>query len=75
MESQHRTQSDTWVDQVFAAKAVTKGGIIRRAVPWVEREIGRDRFQQEIRVRGFHLFECAGQFIVVCSDTPIRRIL
>jgi hypothetical protein len=61
--------------QVFSAKAVNKGGIVRRAVPWVEREIGRDRFLQEVEQPGFHLLECAGQFIVICSDAPVRRWL
>ncbi|WP_411232319.1 N-(5'-phosphoribosyl)anthranilate isomerase [Marivita sp. S0852] len=70
-----REDPDYWIEQVFAAKAVAEGGIVRRAVPWVEREIGRDRFLNEVARRGFHLLECAGQFIIICSDSPIRRWL
>jgi len=44
MEVVDRHIPDHWIEQVFAAKAVAKGGIVRRAVPWVEREIGRERF-------------------------------
>ena len=75
MELTDRDIPDHWIEQVFAAKAVTKGGIVRRAVPWVEREIGRERFLHEVEQRGFHLLECAGQFIVICSDAPVRRLL
>jgi hypothetical protein len=75
MDSLDRQFPDHWIEQVFAAKAVAKSGIVRRAVPWVEREIGRERFLEEVELRGFHLLECAGQFIVICSDAPVRRWL
>lgn len=75
MEIMERDCPENWIEQVFAAKAVTKGGIVRRAVPWVEREIGRERFVLEVERRGFHLLECAGQFIIICSDAPVRRWL
>lgn len=75
MQLVERDNPDHWIEQVFAAKAVTKGGIVRRAVPWVEREIGRERFFHEVHRRGFHLLECAGQFIIICSDAPVRRLL
>ena len=29
--------------EIFAAKAVAKGGVIRRDLRWIDREIGRDR--------------------------------
>ena len=63
-----------WLDQVFRAQAVVKGGIVRRAVADVERELGRDIFVAEVRRRGFHLVECGGQFIVICSADPMRVI-
>jgi hypothetical protein len=75
MEVVDRHIPDHWIEQVFAAKAVAKGGIVRRAVPWVEREIGRERFICEVEGRGFHLLECAGQFIVICLDAPVKRWL
>ncbi len=65
---------EIWIDQVFAAKAVKSGGVIRRSVKLVEREIGRDRFVAEVQARKFHLLECGGQFVVVCNRNPIRMI-
>ncbi|PYG30544.1 N-(5'-phosphoribosyl)anthranilate isomerase [Pelagimonas varians] len=64
-----------WIDQVFAAKSVARGGIVRRSVAWVEHEIGRGRFIQEVEARGFHLLECGGQFIVICNRRPIRNLV
>ncbi len=69
-----RKDAESWIRLVFAAKAVANGGVIRRAVHWVEREIGRDRFIQEVGNRGFHLLECGGQFVVICNTSGIRVI-
>ncbi|MEL6450466.1 MAG: N-(5'-phosphoribosyl)anthranilate isomerase [Pseudomonadota bacterium] len=69
------SQAERWLAQVFSAKAVQTGGVIRRAVPWVEREIGRARFVAEVERRGFHLWECGSQFVVICTPGPIRRIV
>lgn len=53
--------------QLFSAKAAQKGGIVRRAVRDVEREVGRAALIAEVERRGFHLVECAGQFVVICA--------
>jgi hypothetical protein len=57
-----------WLEDVFSAKSASRGGIVRRAVRDVEREVGRAVFLNEVRRRGFHLLECGGQFIVVCNS-------
>ena len=53
---------------LFGAKAAQTGCIVRRAVRDVEREVGRAALIAEVDRRGFHLLECAGQFIVVCAS-------
>jgi hypothetical protein len=63
---------ESWLRLVFAADAARKGGVVRRSTAWVEREIGRERFEAEVRARGFHLVECGGQFVVICSNAPFR---
>lgn len=73
-EAAHHHPED-WIDALFSARAVEKGGVIRRSTAWVEHEIGRDLFVEQVRSRGFHLLEAGGQFIVICSRGPIRRIL
>ena len=63
-----------WLDEVFSAKAVARGGVVRRSVRDVEREVGRARFIAEVRRRGFHLVECGGQFIVICNAGQVHII-
>lgn len=57
-----------FLHQLFSAKAAQGGGIVRRAVRDVEREVGRDAIIAEVERRGYHLLECAGQFIIVCAS-------
>ena len=66
--------AQVWLDDLFSAKAVGKGGIIRRAVRDVDREIGRPALFTEVRRRGFHLIECGGQFIVICNPGQLQII-
>ena len=68
----YRRDPDGWIRQIFSAKAVEKGAVVRRAVSVVEREIGRERLIQEIDQRGYHLIECGGQFVIICNGGRIR---
>jgi hypothetical protein len=65
---------DGWINEIFAAKAVARGGVIRRDVRWIDREIGRDRFVAEVEARGFHLVETGGQWVVICNRGFFRVI-
>lgn len=56
-----------WAVAIFSARAAREGGVVRRAVRDVEREIGREAFIAAVRDRGFHLIECGGQFVVICN--------
>ena len=69
-----RTSPDGWIDSIFAAKAARTGGVVRRSARWVEREIGRKRFESEVRVRGFHMIECGGQLVVICNAGGLKVI-
>lgn len=63
--------ADIWLARIFAAKAA-EGQVIRRNIAWVDREIGRARFEAEVRRRGFHLLQTADQLIVICHSGPIH---
>jgi hypothetical protein len=67
-------EAQRWLRGVFGAQAVNRGGVIRRAARDVERIVGRDLFIAEVRRRGFHMVENAGQFIVLCNNEPMRVI-
>lgn len=71
MDTIRLTDPEVWLDQIFAAKAVTSGGVIRRSKMWVEAEIGLPRFEHAVRARGFHLIEAGSQLVVICHSGPI----
>ncbi len=66
-----RPYPDPWLDQLFSTKSAQRGAVVRRSTSWVEREVGHETFQQEIRRRGYHLIRTANQYIVICHSGPI----
>lgn len=63
-----------WCNAIFSAKALEKGGVVRRATRDVDREIGRDAFIREVHRRGFHLVEVGGQYVVICNPGQMTVI-
>jgi hypothetical protein len=61
-----------WLDLIFSAKSAQNGGVVRRNISWVEKEIGRQTFENGVRDRGFHLIETGNQFIFICHRGEIR---
>ncbi len=66
--SVRRRPNHAWCRRIFAARTVERGGVVRRAVQDMEREIGRNLLEAEVRRRGFHVVECDGQFIIICNS-------
>tara|TARA_R110002073_G_scaffold126325_5_gene271083 strand:+ start:561 stop:752 length:192 start_codon:yes stop_codon:yes gene_type:complete len=60
---------------IFAAKQVSQGGIVRRKVRDIENYAGRAVFEAELRHRGFHAVKNAGHLIIFCNQEPIRFVL
>ena len=67
--------ADEKLEALFSAKAVERGGVVRRCRKWVEAEIGRDRLIREVEERGFRMWEVGGQYVVFCSRVPARRLV
>lgn len=65
---------DVWLLQLFSAKTAREGGIVRRAVRDVEQIIGRHNFEFELRRRGYHAVENAGQYIIFCNNESVRLL-
>ena len=72
MEKVRYGSPEVWLDQIFAAKAVASGGVIRRSRAWVISEIGLSRFEDAVRARGFHLIEAGQQLVVICHAGPVH---
>lgn len=63
---------EQWFRHLFRAKSALDGGVVRRKVSDMERMVGRDAFERELRRRGFSAVENAGQVIVFCNAQPVR---
>jgi len=61
-----------WQAQLFSAKAVGRGGIVRRNKRHVHREVGYDALLAEVKSRGFHLIECGNQYVIICNAGQMR---
>ena len=71
----HVPANAIWLEQVFESKAASSGGIVRRSRSDVERKIGLERLELEVRKRGFRLIDAGDQLIVVCSRAPVRILV
>ena len=60
---------------LFAAKAVGRGGVVRRQRDWVDDNIGRERLIEDVRRRGFGLIEVGAQYVVICAEKPMRVLV
>ncbi|ROT98599.1 N-(5'-phosphoribosyl)anthranilate isomerase [Histidinibacterium lentulum] len=69
-----RPIGQSWLDQVFASDTARRGGVVRRKVSDVEREVGVAALELEVRRRGYHLLRSGGTFIVICRQDPVLVI-
>jgi len=67
--------ADRWIFDLFSAKAARSGGVVRASLRDIQRYVGRIEFESELRRRGFHAVENAGQIVIFCNQGPIRQIL
>ena len=65
---------EIWLLQMFSAKTAREGGIVRRQIRDVERIVGRAKFEHELRRRGFHAVENAGQYVIFCNNEAVRLL-
>ncbi|MGV8984941.1 MAG: N-(5'-phosphoribosyl)anthranilate isomerase [Cypionkella sp.] len=66
---------DRWLYQIFSPLAVAAGGPLRCNVAEVEANIGRERFLQEVKLRGYRAMEDAGMFTLALNREPLRVMI
>jgi hypothetical protein len=66
--------SDQWIARIFSARTAEQGGVVRRKVSWVCREVGVDRLADEVRARGFHMVRSGDQFVIFCNSGMFQII-
>lgn len=70
----HVVTPEAWLHHLFSAQTAIRGGVVRRKVRDVERILGRDAFEAEIRRRGYRAIENAGHFVIFCNREALRLI-
>lgn len=65
---------DLWLSELFASKAARDGAVVRRKLRDIERFVGIEAFRAEIARRGYRAYENAGQVVIFCNRSPIRRV-
>ena len=66
---------DQWLYQLFSPLAVAEGGPLRRSVADVDANFGRQRFLEEVKLRGYKAKEVAGQFVLSLNRAPLRVMI
>ena len=67
--------TEEWIIDLFSSRAAATGGVVRRKKQDIERLVGMSEFLVELRRRGFHAVENAGQIVIFCNQDPIRWLL
>jgi hypothetical protein len=63
-----------WINQMFAAKQVLRGGVVRRDVRTVEERASLAELIDEIENRNFHAVRIGEQVVVICNTGEVRLI-
>jgi hypothetical protein len=66
--------NSAWCRAIFGSRMAQEGGIVRRVLRDVEREIGFETLELEVRRRGFHMVLCGAQVIIICTMGDLRVI-
>jgi hypothetical protein len=56
-----------FINQIFEAKTVGKGGIVRRKIVSVEKYASFNYLMKEVETRGFHLIQTGDQYVIFCN--------
>ena len=59
---------------LFSAKAVRRGGVVRRNRAWADEQIGRDLLVAEVQRRGYHMIRCGGQYVIICNQGMVEVV-
>lgn len=63
-----------WINDIFKAGAVNKGGIVRRSKASVLKNGGYKALKSAVKKRGFHLIRTGGQYVVICNKGDFKLL-
>jgi hypothetical protein len=61
-----------WLDQVFEAGQVAKGGVVRRSVKDVQKYSSEEALIEEAKERGFHVVQTGDQYVILCHPGALK---
>lgn len=64
--------AQAWIAQIFDAKQVKSGGVVRRSRADVQKYASFKLLKSEVLKRGFHLIRTGDQYVVLCHKGDIR---
>ena len=62
------------MQQIFDVKSARRGGVVRRKLRDVERNVGLARLRSEVQRRGYHAVLNGDQIVIFCNNEPIRLL-
>ncbi len=66
--------AETYLADMFGAKSVARGRVIRRKARDIDRYVGRSAFVEELERRGYRAVENAGQIVIFCNLDPVYPV-
>ena len=70
----NKTRTLKWLAQLFNAKKVKKGNIVRRSIKSVDKMVGKEELIVEVKRRGFHLLTVGDQYVLVCNPGNVKIV-
>jgi phage baseplate assembly protein gpV len=64
-----------WINDIWRAGQVNKGGIVRRNIHTVAQNGGADLLEREVRARGFHMARIGEQYLIMCDPNGTMQII
>jgi hypothetical protein len=64
-----------WINAIFKAAAVSKGGIVRRSKASVLKHASYRQLKSAVNRRKFHLLRNGGQYLIVCNRGDFRLLV
>ncbi|MGR3759187.1 hypothetical protein ACUXV3_03505 [Roseobacteraceae bacterium NS-SX3] len=62
------------MQQIFDVKSARQGGVVRRKLRDVERNVGLAKLQNEVQRCGYHAVLNGEQVVIFCNNEPVRLL-
>jgi hypothetical protein len=64
-----------WINKIWRAGQVNKGGIVRRNIHDVAQYGGVAELEAQVRARGFHMARIGDQYLIMCDPNGSMQII